>query len=303
MVLLITFIIFTLSYLLPGDAVAAMMSGEGDVSAETIALMRTNLGLNDPFPIQYLHWLMNFLRGNLGVSLISFTSVTTIIATKIGPTLLLMGTSLILSIVIGVILGIISAYKQYSWLDYLLSVLGFLGRSVPVFFVGMLFIYLFALKIPVFPTNGMTTIGGGGFSDLMRHMFLPALSLSILRIAEFQRYTRASMLEVMHNDFIWTAKSKGIPSRRVLIHHMLRNALIPIVTLIGLNIPVLFNGAMIIEQIFQWPGLGTTFYNAIIQRDYPLLMGLVLVSSIAVLVSNLITDLVYALIDPRIRYE
>jgi peptide/nickel transport system permease protein len=289
---------------LPGDAVAAMMAGEGDISQETMETMRENLGLNDPFLVQYFRWLGNLCKGDMGVSMISFTPVREIIMQKIGPTFLLMGISLLLSIAIGVILGIVSAVKQYSILDYVLSVFAFLGKSVPVFFVGMLFIYFFALKNPVFPTNGIRTIGiENNTKDLLMHLFLPALSLSILRISEFLRYTRASVLEVIHNDFIWTAKSKGLGHTTIMTKHILRNALIPIITLIGLNIPVLFNGAMIIEQVFQWPGLGMMFYNSIITRDYPLLMGMVFISSTIVLMSNLVTDILYAVADPRIRYE
>jgi peptide/nickel transport system permease protein len=296
--------IFSLSHLLPGDAVAAMMAGEGDISEETMQAMRENLGLNDPFFIQYFHWLGNLCKGDMGVSLISFTPVRVIIMQKIGPTFLLMGISLLISIVIGVILGIVSAIKQYSVLDYVLSVFAFLGKSVPVFFVGMLFIYFLALKNAIFPTNGIRTIGiSNSLKDLLMHLFLPALSLSILRISEFLRYTRASVLEVVNNDYIWTAKSKGLGYVRIMTKHILRNALIPIITLIGLNIPVLFNGAMIIEQVFQWPGLGMMFYNSIITRDYPLLMGMVFISSAIVLLSNLITDILYAVADPRIRYE
>ncbi|MCK9286997.1 MAG: ABC transporter permease [Sphaerochaetaceae bacterium] len=304
MLLVITIIIFSLAKLLPGDAVSAIMSGEGDINAESMRQMRENLGLNDTAFVQYIKWLFRLLTGDLGTSHITFTKVSEMIGVRLGPTILLMGTSLVVSILIGVTLGIISAMKQYSILDNILTVFAFLGRSVPVFFVGMFLIYYLALINPVFPTNGMVSIGAnGGFKDVLWHMFLPALSLSVLRIAEFLRYSRASMLEVLNSDYVWTARSKGIKERNVIVKHALRNALIPIVTLIGLNIPVLFSGAMIIEQVFQWPGLGSAFNNAITQRDYPLLMGLCFISSIIVLLSNLVTDLAYAFVDPRIRYQ
>ncbi|MHC1692562.1 MAG: ABC transporter permease [Sphaerochaetaceae bacterium] len=304
MLLVITIMIFALANLLPGDAVSAMMSGEGDINAASMDQMRENLGLNDTLVVQYVRWLFQLLRGDLGTSHLAFTPVAEMIAVRLGPTFLLMGTSLLISILIGVLLGIFSAMRQYSVFDYILTIFAFLGRSVPVFFVGMFLIYFLALVNPIFPTNGMVTIGAsGGFKDVLWHMFLPALSLSILRIAEFCRYSRASMLEVLHSDYIWTARSKGIRESRVIVRHALRNALIPIITLIGLNIPVLFSGAMIIEQVFQWPGLGSAFNNAITQRDYPLLMGLCFISSVIVLASNLITDLMYAVVDPRIRYK
>ena len=303
MLLLVTVIIFFLANLMPGDAAMAMFASGDSVSLEAIEQMRENMGLNDPVPVRYLRWLMQLLRGDLGTSMITHEPVTKMIALRIGPTLLLMGTSLVISIILGVLLGIFSAVRQYSVMDYVLTVLSFIGRSVPIFFVGMLLVYFLALQHPYFPTGGMHKLGNNSMKDLLWHLFLPALSLSILRIAEFLRYTRASMLEVLHSDFMWTARSKGIKESKVIKDHALRNALIPIITLIGINIPVLFAGAIMIEQVFQWPGLGILFNNAIIQRDYSLLMGLCFFSAVIVLVTNLITDIAYALVDPRIRYE
>lgn len=300
----ITMIIFILANLMPGDAVTAMMATEAPVSQEAVDQMRVNLGLDRSLPVRYVIWVKGLLQGNLGYSHISFLPVGELIAKRILPTLELMGISLLLSIIIGVIFGVISALKQYSFLDYLLTVLGFLGRSIPVFFVGMLLIYFFALKIPLFPVSGMSTVGaGGGVRDNIWHLVLPMTSLSVLRIAEFLRYSRASMLEVLHSDFVWTARSKGLKEKQVIIRHVFRNALIPIITLIGLNIPVLFGGAIIIEQVFQWPGIGTLFITSVTQRDYPLLMGLSLISSMVILLSNLLTDIMYAVADPRITYE
>ncbi|MDD4012556.1 MAG: ABC transporter permease, partial [Sphaerochaetaceae bacterium] len=275
----------------------------GYVTQEAIDQMKENLGLNESVVVRYFKWIAQILRGNLGTSMVTFEPVARMISLRLGPTLLLMGTSLVFSIVIGVILGIFSAMKQYSIADYILTVLSFVGRSVPIFFVGMFFIYTFALVNPVFPTGGMHKFGNNSFADLMKHLFLPALSLSVLRIAEFLRYSRASMLEVLHSDYIWTARSKGISEFKIIKDHALRNALIPIITLIGINIPVLFSGAIMIEQVFQWPGLGTLFNNAVAQRDYSLLMGLCFLSSIIVLLSNLLTDIAYAAVDPRISYN
>lgn len=304
MLILVTVIIFVLANLMPGDAVMAMFAGgEGMVTEEAINLMKENMGLNDSVFIRYFRWLNQLFHGDLGTSMVTYESVVEMIKLRLGPTLLLMGTSLVFSIIIGVILGILSAVKQYSIGDYVLTVLSFVGRSVPIFFVGMFFIYVFALQNPIFPTGGMHKLGNTSFVDLMKHLFLPALSLSVLRIAEFLRYSRASMLEVLHSDFMWTARSKGIKESKVIKKHALKNALIPIVTLIGINIPVLFSGAIMIEQVFQWPGLGTLFNTAVAQRDYSLLMGLCFFSSLIVLVSNLLTDIAYAAVDPRIRYE
>ena len=304
MLLLVTIIVFILASLMPGDAAMAMFgSGDGSMTAEMIEQQRENMGLTGSVLARYFRWLGKLLKGDMGVSMVSFEPVWQMIKLRIGPTLLLMGTSLILSIIIGVILGCFSAVKQYSAADYILTVISFIGRSVPIFFLGLFLVYIFALKLSLFPTSGMHTMGYADFGDLMKHLFLPCLSLSILRIAEFLRYSRASMLEVLHSDFIWTARSKGIKEFRVLRMHALRNALIPIITLIGINIPVLFSGAIMIEQVFQWPGLGMLFNTAVNQRDQSLLMGLCLFSSVIVLLSNLLTDIAYAAVDPRIRYE
>jgi|LSQX01.1.fsa_nt_gb peptide/nickel transport system permease protein len=304
MLFFITIVVFMLANLMPGNAAAIMFaSGDGSITAEAIAQMEKNMGLTDPLIVRYGRWIGKLLRGDLGISMMTYEPVSEMIKLRLGPTLLLMGTSLVLSIIIGVTLGIISARKQYSVLDNILTVISFIGRSVPIFFVGMLLVYALALRTPAFPTGGMHKMGKTDFADLMHHLFLPVLSLSVLRIAEFMRYSRASMLEVLHSDFMWTARSKGIKERRVVVSHALRNALIPIITQIGVNIPVLFSGAIMIEQVFQWPGLGTLFNLAVIQRDHTLLMGLCLFSSIIVLVSNLLTDIAYAWADPRIRYE
>lgn len=304
MLILVTIIVFALANLMPGDAAMAMFaSGDGSITAEAIEQQRENMGLNDPAVTRYFRWLGQLIRGDMGVSQVTFQPVWEMIKLRIGPTVLLMGTSLILSIIIGVALGIFSAVKQYSIADYVLTVISFIGRSVPIFFVGLFLVYLLALKFPIFPTSGMHRMGSTDIVDLLKHLFLPCLSLSILRIAEFLRYSRASMLEVLNADYIWTARSKGIKERNVLTRHALRNALIPIITLIGINIPVMFSGAIMIEQVFQWPGLGTLFNTAVIQRDQSLLMGLCLFSSVVVLISNLLTDIAYALVDPRIRYE
>jgi len=300
----ITLVIFLLANLMPGDVVDFMMSSEAPMSKDLIPQLRESLGLDQSIPIRYVLWLKELLKGNLGYSYLTYARVGSLIAKRILPTLELMGISLLISVVVGVLLGIITALKQYSLLDYILTVLGFLGRSIPIFFIGMLLIYFFALRIPIFPVAGMITAGANrGITDNIWHLILPLTSLSILRIAEFLRYSRASMLEVLHSDFIWMARSKGLKEKWVIFRHAFGNALIPIITLLGLNIPVLFSGAIIIETVFQWPGLGTLFIFSINQRDYPVLMGLSLILSIIVLLSNLLTDIIYSFVDPRIKYE
>jgi len=298
----ITLIVFLLANLMPGDALLAMMADDTSITKEALEQQRDRLGLNDPMPVQYFRWVGNLLRGNLGYSLITNQSVGSAIAERILPTLELMGVALAFGIIVGVTLGVVSALKQYSLLDYSLTVVGFAGLSVPVFFLGMLFIYIFALKLRWFPSSGMRT-AGEPFSliDNLKHLILPALAIGSLRLVTFMRYTRNSMVDVLRSDYLVTARAKGLHSRTVIMVHAFRNTLIPVVTVIGLSLPTLLVGAVYIETIFQWPGMGMLFIRAINQRDNPMLMGVVLVSSIAVLASNLLIDVAYAAVDPRIR--
>jgi peptide/nickel transport system permease protein len=304
MILGITIIIFILADSMPGDALTAMVTDQAPISKEALAERRSQLGLDQPLPVRYLLWMQQLLQGNMGYSFITAIPISETIVKRIPPTLELMGVSLLFSIVLGVTLGIVSALKQYSVLDYLLTVLGFIGLSIPVFFLGMILIYVFSLRLDWLPTSGMGTAGEEySLVDNLRHLILPALSLGILRTAIFMRYTRTSVLDVLGSDYLRTARAKGLKENSVIIGHALRNALIPIITIVGLTLPVLFGGAVIIETIFQWPGIGLLYITAVNQRDHPMIMGLALISSIVVLASNLLTDLTYAAADPRIRYD
>lgn len=300
----VTVIVFLLASLMPGDAVLAMISTDSPTSEDLIKMRRGELGLDLPLPAQYIRWMGNIFQGNLGYSFVSSEPVTRMIAQRIPATLELMGISLVFSIIIGLALGTISALRQYSWLDYLLTIFGFIGVSIPDFFLGMILVYVFALKLKWFPTSGIIT-AGSAFSlvDNLRHVFLPALALGLVRTAVFMRYTRASVLEVINNDYVRTARAKGVKNLLVTYRHIFRNALIPVITIIGVNLTVLFAGAVIIETIFQWPGIGMMFMQAVSGRDSPVIMGYVLMSSIIVLLSNLLTDLAYSWADPRIQYE
>jgi peptide/nickel transport system permease protein len=222
---------------------------------------------------------------------------------RIGPTLLLMGTALLLGTVIGIPLGVLSAIRQYSVLDYIATVGGFLAISTPSFFLGLSMVYLFAVRWKIFPSSGMRTLGAddsGG--DLVRHMILPVTVLALAQIPLVMRYARSTMLEVLRQDYVTTARSKGLQERIVLLGHAFRNALIPLITVIGLSLPELLSGAVITETIFQWPGMGMLAVRAVSARDYPLILGTILVTATMVLLSNLIADLLYATADPRIRF-
>lgn len=266
--------------------------------------MRENYGLNRPPHERYFIWLRELARGNLGYSLVSGASVRDEILERLPATLQLTMTSLLFGIIVGAILGIIAAVKQYSWIDQLLTILGFFWISTPGFVFAIGAIYLFSLKIPLFPTSGITNYGESAtFLTRVHHMILPATVLGLGSVASFMRYARGSMLDVIRQDYITVARAKGLAERATLLVHALRNALIPVITIIGLNIPYLIGGTVIIEFIFAWPGMGTYSLGAIFARDYPVIMGVNFTVALVVLLSNLITDITYAFVDPRIRYE
>lgn len=274
------------------------------VSQEALAARSEALGLNKPFYVQYLIWLGQLLQGNLGYSIRTYEPVSEMIGSRIGPTLLLMGVSLIVSLLLSVPAGIYSALHQYSKGDYGVVTASFLGSSIPGFFLSLLLVYLFTMKLGILPSSGMTTLGTeGGAADVAAHMVMPVLALSVSMAGTNLRYIRSAMLEILGQEYLRTARAKGIGLRRVIGKHALRNALVPIVTVIGMQIPVLFGGAVIVEQLFSWPGLGLMTMSAILERDYPVIMGVCLLSAVVVLAANLVTDLLYAAADPSIRYD
>jgi peptide/nickel transport system permease protein len=303
-ILAITVIVFLLASMMPGDAVMAMISSDSPMEADLIKLRQGQLGLDLPLHEQYARWLGNLAGGSLGYSFQSGEPVGKMILTRIPATLELMGFAMLIAVILGVTLGVISALRQYSALDYSLTLFGFTGLSIPDFFLGMILIFIFALKLGWFPTSGMVTAGTEfSWVDNLRHLALPALALALVRTSVFMRYTRASMLEVINDDYVRTARAKGMSETVVIVRHILRNALIPVITIIGINLTVLFAGSVIIETIFQWPGIGMMFINAIALRDSPVIMGYVLVSAFVVLLANLVTDVTYSWADPRIRYD
>ncbi len=304
MLFVISIIVFGLAHFMPGDAVAAMISPDSPAADEIAEIRRGQLGLDRSVMSQYWSWLGQLVQGNLGFSFITGDSVTSTIGARMSATIILMGSSLMFSIVVGVVLGVVSAMRQYRTTDYGLTVLGFIGLSVPIFFLGLVLIYLFALRLDWFPTSGIGAPGQDRtIISTLHHLVLPGLSLGVLRIALFMRYTRASVLEVMRDDCVRTARSKGLHERTVISWHIVRNALGPVATVIGLALPLLVSGAIVIEQVFQWPGIGLLFINAINQRDAPVIMGIVMLSAVMIVAVNLLTDIAYSFIDPRVRYD
>jgi peptide/nickel transport system permease protein len=298
----VTVLNFIIMNMAPGNPVEMMI--DPNTSAAEIEAKKEMLGLNAPLYVQYYHWVENVFQGNLGFSLTTFQPVSQIIAERIGPTVLLMGASLLLGILIAIPLGVLSATRQYSKLDYFVTGGSFLGISVPHFFLGLGLIYVFALELKWLPSGGMKTLGGdGGLGDQLVHLILPMLVLGVGIAGKKLRYVRASVLEILGQDYLRTARAKGLREFVVINKHALRNALIPIITVIGFEIPVLLGGAVVTEQIFSWPGIGQLTMSSIMSRDYPTLMGLNLLAAFMVLAGNLLTDVAYSVADPRIKYK
>ncbi len=302
--LLITVIAFLLLQAAPGDPLNAYIPPDAPLPEEQREALRRELGLDQPLPIRYFYWLYEAVQGNLGVSSKNMEPVADAIGRRVMPTLTLMGTALVIGITAGVVLGVIGAVKKYSFIDNLMTVLAFLGISFPVYLLGLLGLYVFALQLGWLPSGGMSTPGrGDGFIESIRHLILPSLIISIQYIASTMRYTRTAMLDVMDQDYVRTARAKGLVENVILIRHALKNALIPIITIIGSYIPGLIGGAVFIEAIYSWPGMGSLFVEGVESRDYALIMGLILILAIIILIVNLLVDIAYAVVDPRVRYD
>lgn len=299
----ITMVVFSAMALAPGDPLASFISPELATDPAILEQFRKEFGLDQPLPVRYARWLGEVLQGNLGYRIKTFDPVLRVILQRVPATLLLMSTALLIGIVLGVPLGIYSALKKYTFPDMLLTGAVFMGVSTPAFLVGLGSLFIFSLQLRLFPAGGMHTLGQEeSVLDTLHHLALPAMILSANYIASMLRYTRASMLDVISEQYIVTARAKGLPERLVVIRHALRNALIPIVTVIGFSVPNLLAGAVFTETIFAWPGMGSLFVDGVNSRDFPLVMGVTLFTATTVLVANLLTDVAYAFINPKIRY-
>jgi len=298
----VTMILFTLMRLAPGGPEAVLVGGE--FSPDAAAQVRQRLGLDRPLTTQYLAWVGAAARGDLGRSFKTGELVATLIGERLGPTLSLTGGALAFALVVAIPLGVLGAVKRNSIWDTLASAVALFGVSFPSFWLGIMLILLFSEVLHVLPPSGLSEYGReGDVAARVRHAVLPTLTLGLIQMAAFMRFMRGSLLEVLRQDYVRTAHAKGVSARRVVWRHALRNALIPVVTVIGLSLPTLVGGAVLTETVFAWPGVGRLAVGAVFERDYPIIMGVNLLIAAVVITANLLTDLAYGLLDPRITYR
>ncbi len=300
--LIITFATFALMQTLPGGPLAAYENNP-EIKQEDIERLRHELGLDQPMHVQYYRWLVNFIQGDWGYSFASKRPVLQEIGDRLPNTIYLTGLSLLAALLIAIPVGIISATKQYSIFDHIVTTLAYIGRSMPVYYSGLLLIIIFSIWLRWFPSGGMYTLGKEfSIVDRLRHLLLPLVSLSTLIAAKYVRFLRTSMLEVIHQDYIRTAAAKGLHEQVIVYKHAFRNAAIPLVTIVAIDLPVLFAGALFTETIYSWPGMGRLFVDSALRFDYSIVMGIVTSIAFLVVFCNLLADIVYALLDPRITY-
>jgi peptide/nickel transport system permease protein len=308
LLLLVSLVMFFVLHSVPGGPISVYARGQ--TTPEALAEIRRNLGLDQPLIVQYFRWLAQAFQGNLGTSYDTGLPVTREIFARLGPTLYLMGSTFVLVLLLSIPIGVISAIRQYSWIDVGITTLTFIGQALPVFWIGLMLILIFFRATnpftggPLLPASGMYTIGAP-FSvwDRLSHLILPMVTLALAWVSWYTRFLRSSMLDVIHEDYIRTARAKGLKERIVRYKHALKNAAIPLVTVVTMDLPTLIGGALFVEIIFSWPGMGRLFYRAVERRDYPILMGTIMMSAVLIILSNLLADLIYAYLDPRIHYE
>ncbi|MBF8438048.1 ABC transporter permease [Halanaerobiaceae bacterium Z-7014] len=303
-ILIVSLVVFIIINMAPGDPIARLE--DPSISREDLEQRYAAMGLDDPLMVRYASWLGDFVRGDFGYSMDSSRQpVANLIRVRIMPTIYLTLGAMILSFIISIPIGILSATKQYSVFDYAATLFAFFGVSIPSFFFGLILLYVFALQLDLMPTGGFQdpTAATTTVWTHLHHAILPVIALGYARAASLTRYMRSSMLEVIKEDYVRTARAKGVKERVVVYKHALRNALIPVITILGLQVPLLFSGAVIIEEVFSWPGIGRLSIRAVWQRNYTVMMATTVIFAILVFFGNLIADMFYVIVDPRIKYD
>jgi len=299
---LVSMIGFGVLYLAPGGPLSQFALVPG-MSQEDIARIAVQMGLDRPLPVQYWEWFTRLLGGDWGRSYRDSQPVLHVIGSHLWATLELMIAATLIAVLLGGWIGVMGAIRRYSFFDYLATIGAMIALSIPTFWFGLVTIYVFSVKLGWLPPGNRYTVGDGSFLNYLHHLIAPALVLALVEVAIWSRYMRAAMLDVINQDFIRTARAKGLPERQILLRHALRNALIPMITLAGLQIPTLLGGALVTETVFTWPGMGRLFLDSLGYRDYPVVMGILMFTAVMVLVGNLLADLLCAVVDPRIRLD
>ena len=300
LLILVTIIVFGLIHAAPGGPGAVM--ADNRLPAADIARMRANLGLDESLPVQYLKWGTGLLTGDFGISYADSRPVLGLVLQRVPNTLILAGTAFLLALLVAIPVGVLTGAKAHSRLDNLISAVTFVVMSLPVFWVGIIFVIIFSIALHLLPSSGMYTINQSRSPlDLLKHLVMPAIVLSLPTMAVFTRYVRVSILETMQNDYVRTARAKGLTPSAVMYRHVLRTALLPIITIIGINLPIVIAGAAVTESVFGWPGMGRLAVDSATTRDYPVVMAVTVLVAAMVIVVNLCTDLLYVVVDPRVR--
>jgi peptide/nickel transport system permease protein len=299
---LVSMIGFAILHLTPGGPLSQFALVPGMTQAR-LAEIAHDMGLDRSLPVQYWEWASRLLTGDWGRSYRDQSPVLSVIGSHLFATLELMATAILIAVLLGVWIGVMGAVRRYSFADTLATVGAMIALSIPTFWFGLVVIYIFSVRLQWLPAGSMYTVGDGSLLDFLHHLIAPALVLALVEVAIWSRYMRASMIDVIGQDYIRTARAKGLPERRVLIRHALRNALLPMITLAGLELPALLGGALVTETVFTWPGMGRLFLDSLGYRDYPVVMGILMFSAVLVLLGNLLADILCAVADPRIRLD
>jgi peptide/nickel transport system permease protein len=310
LLLLVSMAVFALIQLVPGGPMG-VYGKSPNLTAEDLARLEEKLGLNQPVHVQYLNWLGQVVRGDFGYSYDTRRPVTAEIGDRLPATIYLMGVTFVVVLLVAVPIGILAAVKQYSWFDIVVSTLTFAGQALPVFWLGLMLILVFygwarnpLTGEPLLPARGLATLGEPfSLGDRIRHLILPVITLGLGWVSWYSRYLRSSMLDVLHQAYVQTARAKGLAERVVLRRHAFKNAAIPLITIVALDLATLVTGAVYVEIIFSWPGMGQLFFRAATRRDYPVLMAITMLGAVVVVLANLLADVLYAYLNPRIRYE